>query len=84
MAILKTVLMVIFILICIALAVIILSQEGKNAGLGSLSGQQVAADSYWSRNKGRSREGFLIRVTTFLVVLFFLFSAALNLGVFNK
>ncbi len=84
MAILKTVLMVVFILICVALTVIILSQEGKNAGLGSLSGQQVAADSYWSRNKGRTREGLLIRVTTILVVLFFILSAVLNLGVFNK
>lgn len=31
-------------------------QEGKEAGLGSLTG---AADSgtYWSKNKGRSKEG---------------------------
>ena len=35
-------------------------QEGKEAGLGSLTG---AADSgtYWSKNKGRSKEGTLIK-----------------------
>jgi preprotein translocase subunit SecG len=78
MEILKTILMVIFILICIALTVIILFQEGKSAGLGSLSGQNF--ESYWSRNKSRSREGLLVRGTTVLVVLFFILSAVLNIG----
>ena len=39
MAILKTILTIVFIIICVALTVIILLQEGKSAGLGSLSGQ---------------------------------------------
>ena len=45
-------------------------QEGKEAGLGSLTG---AADSgtYWSKNKGRSKEGTLIKVTTFFTIVFF-------------
>ena len=42
MAVLKTVLTVVFIIICIALTVIILLQEGKSAGLGAISG---AADT---------------------------------------
>ena len=53
MAVLKTVLTVVFIIICIALTVIILLQEGKSAGLGAISG---AADTYWGKNKGRSME----------------------------
>ena len=53
MAILKTILTVVFILICLALTVIILLQEGKSAGLGAIAG---AADTYWGRNKGRSME----------------------------
>ena len=75
---LKTALMVLFILISIALTVIILFQEGKQAGLGSLSGSNT--ESYWSKNKGRSREGMLVRVTTVLVVLFFVLSAVLCIG----
>ena len=47
MAVLKTVLTVVFIIICIALTVIILLQEGKSAGLGAISG---AADTYWGKN----------------------------------
>ena len=78
MEVLKNILLVIFILICIALTVIFLFQEGKSAGLGSLSGQNF--DSYWSRNKSHSREGMLVRITTVLVVLFFILAAVLNIG----
>ncbi|MBE5907348.1 MAG: preprotein translocase subunit SecG [Lachnospiraceae bacterium] len=80
MAILKTILTIVFIIICVALTVIILLQEGKSAGLGSLSGQSL--DSYWSRNKGRSKEGILIKITTAMVVLFFILAAVLNIGSF--
>ncbi|MCR4869536.1 preprotein translocase subunit SecG [Lachnospiraceae bacterium C10] len=83
MTILKTVLMIAFIVVCVALSVIILSQEGKDAGLGSLGGQASTSESYWSRNKGRSREGMLVKGTTVLVVLFFVFSAILNIGSFH-
>ena len=80
MAILKSMLTILFIIICVALTVIILFQEGKSAGLGSLSGQSL--DTYWSKNKGRSKEGILIKVTTAMVVLFFVLAAVLNIGSF--
>ncbi len=79
MAVLKTVLMVIFILVSIILTVIVLMQEGKSAGLGTISG---AADSYWGKNKVRSREGVLVKVTRALVVLFLVIAAVLNIGSF--
>lgn len=79
MAVLKTVLTVVFIIICIALTVIILLQEGKSAGLGAISG---AADTYWGKNKGRSMEGILVKVTRVLVILFLLISIILNIGSF--
>ena len=79
MAVLKTVLTVVFIIICIAVTVIILLQEGKSAGLGAISG---AADTYWGKNKGRSMEGMLVKVTRVLVILFLLISIVLNIGSF--
>ena len=79
MAALKTVLMVVFILISIALTVIVLMQEGKSAGLGAISG---AADTYWGKNKGRSMEGILVKLTRALVVLFLVIAAVLNIGSF--
>ena len=80
MAVLKTVLTVVFIIICIALTVIILLQEGKSAGLGAISG---AADTYWGKNKGRSMEGGLVVATRVLAVLFVLISLLLNLSIFS-
>lgn len=80
MAVAKTILEVVFIIVCIALTVIILMQEGKSAGLGAIAG---AADTYWGKNKGRSMEGMLVKLTRALIVLFILISVVLNLGVFN-
>lgn len=79
MAILKTILTVIFILISLALTVIILMQQGKTAGLGSVAG---AAETYWGKNKGRSVEGKLEKYTKIMVVLFFILAIVLNMGIF--
>ncbi len=76
---LKIVLTIIFILVCIALTVVVLMQEGKSAGLGSISG---AAESYWGKVKGRSMEGMLSKITKILAVLFILLAIVLNLNVF--
>ncbi len=78
MSILKTVLTVLFVLVCIVISVIVLLQEGKSAGLsGSISG---AAESYWGKNKGRSMEGKLENITKVLAVAFFVLVVVLNLN----
>ena len=76
---LKIVLSIIFVIICIALSVIILMQEGKSAGLGSVAGM---ADTYWGKNKGRSMEGKLVKITTGLAVGFMVLAVILNLSLF--
>ena len=80
MDILKIVLYIVFVIDCIALSAIILLQEGKSAGLGTIGG---VADSYWGQNKGRSMEGALVKSTKFLAILFLVLSVVLNLKVFN-
>ena len=70
---------IIFILVCVALTVLVLMLEGKSAGLGSISG---AAETYWGRNKGRSMEGMLVKITKILAVFFMLLAVVLNLNVF--
>ena len=79
MAVLRIVIQVLFILICIALTVLVLMQEGKSAGLGAISG---AAETYWGKNKGRSMEGKLVQITKYLAIGFMLISIILNLNVF--
>ena len=76
---LRVVINIIFILVCVALPVLVLMQEGKSAGLGSISG---AAETYWGRNKGRSMEGMLVKITKILAVFFMLLAVVLNLNIF--
>ena len=77
MAVLRTILTVIFIIDCIALVALVLMQEGKTAGLGAISG---AAESYWGKNKGHSMEGNLEKFTKFLGIAFFLLAIVLNIN----
>lgn len=77
MAALKVVVTVLYALICIALIVVVIMQEGKQAGLGAISGM---ADTYWGKNKGRSIEGKLEMATKILGALFILLSVVLNLS----
>ena len=78
MEILRIILTVIFVIDCIALTVVVLAQEGKQQGLGTIAG---AADSYWGKNKGRSMEGGLVKATTLMAVLFYVLAIILNINI---
>lgn len=80
MDVLKIILTVVFILISIVISAVILMQEGKSAGLGAIAG---AADTYWGKNKGRSMEGRLVKITRVCVLLFLLLALVLNLGIWG-
>ena len=75
-AVLKIVFTVIFILICVAITFLVLLQEGKQQGLGAISG---IADTYWGKNKARSIEGILTKLTTIAAVLFIVLAFVLNI-----
>lgn len=77
MEILRIILTVIFAIDCIALTIVVLLQEGKQQGLGSIAG---VADTYWGKNKGRSMEGGLVKATTIMAVLFFVLAIVLNMN----
>ena len=72
---LKMLLTVIFVLLAVVLTVIVLMQEGKSAGLGSVAGM---ADTYWGKNKGRSMEGALEKFTKYAAIVFLLLAVVLN------
>ena len=74
------ILTIVFIIISIVITVIILMQEGKNAGLGAIAG---AADTYWGKNKGRSMEGMLVKITKIGVVVFLVLAVVLDLGIWK-
>ena len=78
MTVLKTILTILFIIISLVITVVILMQEGKTAGLGAISG---AADTYWGKNKGRSMEGMLVKITRVCVILFLVLAVVLDMGI---
>ena len=79
MEVVRIILTIIFILVCIALTALVLLQEGKSAGLGSIAG---AAESYWGKNKGRSMEGNLLKITKILAIVFIVMAVLLNISWF--
>lgn len=75
---LKVIVEIVYILICIALTFVVLRQEGKVAGLsGALTG---TTETYWAKNKGRSKEGTLERITKYLAAGFIVLSVVLNMN----
>lgn len=78
MAVLRMILTIVFIILSVALSAIILLQEGKSAGLGAVSG---AAETYWGKNKGRSMEGKLEKITKWIAIFFLVLAVVLNLNV---
>ena len=70
---------ILFVNVCIALSVVVLLQEGKS-GLGALTGG--SSETYWGKNKGRSAEGILAKVTKILAVVFMLLALLLNMNLF--
>lgn len=77
MAALRVVLTILLILVSLVFTVIVLMQEGKSAGLGAISG---AAETYWGKNKGRSMEGALVKLTTVLGIAFMVLAVVLNIN----
>ncbi len=73
---LRIIVTALYVVICIALTIVVIMQEGKSAGLGAISGM---AETYWGKNKGRSIEGKLELATKILAVLFIVISLVLNM-----
>ena len=76
MSVLKIIITVVYVLNCIGLAAIVLLQEGKQQGLGTIAGM---ADTYWGQNKGRSMEGTLVMATRIMAGAFIVLSLVLNM-----
>ena len=69
----------IFALCGLFMIVVIMLQESKGAGLGSLGGMS-STDTYWEKNKFRSREGKLAKWTRIAAIVFFVAALFLNIN----
>lgn len=74
---LVTILKVIYMVITVSLVGVVLIQQGRAAGLsGAIGG---AGETYWGKNKARSMEGGLHKVTVVLATLFIVLALAINI-----
>ena len=81
MEVLKNVLLVIHVIVCFLMVVVVLMQTGKEGGLsGAIQG---GGDSFFGKNKGKTRDAILSKITVVLAVLFLALTIALTV-VINK
>ncbi len=74
---LKVILGIFYMLICLVLIIIILKQESKGDGLSSvITGEN--SESFFSKNKGLSKERFLSKLTVVLSVFFAVIAIVLS------
>lgn len=78
----KTIIMIAYVIICIALTILVLSQEGKDASLTNSITGGAYDNSYWNKNKGSSKEEVLKKITGVLGVLFILVALLLDSKLF--
>ena len=75
---LKVVLGVFYMLICLIVIIVVALQESKSEGLSSvITGE--SSDSYYSKNKGLSKERFLSKLTVVLSVFFAVVAIVLSI-----
>lgn len=72
----KMALTIIFLLISVTACVFVLLQEAKESGLSGLGAG--SSETYWSKNKGRSKEAFYAKVTAVLTVLFLVLACLIS------
>jgi len=77
MQVVTTILVILLVLVSIALATVVLMQEGKDAGLGGgIAGG--SASSYVSKNRSHTQEGRLENITKILIAAFIVLALVIN------
>ncbi|MDL2288729.1 preprotein translocase subunit SecG [Oscillospiraceae bacterium OttesenSCG-928-F05] len=77
MEVVRMILTIVQVVVSVALILIVLLQSGKKPGLsGAISG---AADTFMSKNKAKTWDARLAKMTTFVAVAFILLTLSLSL-----
>ena len=70
---------ILHIVIAVALVVIVLMQTGKDPGLSGVISGGGAQESFFGKNRSKSKEAILGRITTVLAILFIITSLVLSI-----
>ena len=77
MEILKNVVIVLYLLVCVALVILITKQSKEDAGSsGTIMG--ASASNFYEKNKGKTKEGKMKKLTIILAVVFVILTVALG------
>lgn len=79
MGFLKTILIVIYVIVCLALIIIASMQNSKDDGASSTIMGGTQAGNFYEKNKGRTREGKLKKWTIILGITFLLLTVVLGI-----
>lgn len=78
MQILKTILIVVDIILALAVVLLVMLQHKEDQGVsGTITG--AAANNFLDKNKGRTREGKLKRMTIIFAIVFAIITVVLNI-----
>jgi preprotein translocase subunit SecG len=69
---------ILLIIASIFIICVIMLQEGKQAGMGALTGE-ASTDNFIGRNGGRTKDAFYSKLTKITAVVFFVVTLAMNL-----
>ncbi len=78
MEIVKNILMGIYVVVCLALIILVMKQSKEDAGASSAV-MGSSQNSFYEKNKGRTREGKMKRGTIILGVVFILLTIVLSI-----
>lgn len=74
---LKLIITIIQLIFCVGLTVVVLFQSGKRSGLsGAIAG---AADTYMTKNKARTMDAKLAKMTKWIAIVFVVLTLVLNM-----
>ncbi len=78
MEIVKNIVIVIYLIVCVALVILITKQSKEDSGAsGTVMG--ASASNFYEKNKGKTKEGKMKRITIMLAVVFAVLTVALGI-----
>ena len=78
MEILKNIIIVIYLIVCVALVILITKQSTEDGGAsGTIMG--ASASNFYEKNKGKTKEGMMKKVTIILAVVFVVLTVTLGI-----
>lgn len=78
MEIAKNILMVIYSILCVVLIIVVLSQTKEESGASSTV-MGASANNFYEKNKSRTREGRIKKLTIILTVVYFIMTIAVGI-----